>query len=227
MGSLIAQLIKQAEDMVVIAAAEHAAHPLYGQKIDQGAGPQVVTVDELDLSEVDVLVDFTLPVTSLKALRLAERGGCAFVSGTTGLTAEQRDIVRGAASNIALVHSPNMAPGVNFFFHAVQGLSRQLGPEYGVEVVEIHHRHKVDAPSGTAKRLVELIGRDVPCHSLRLGEVVGEHQVHFAAHGERITLTHQAESREAFAQGALCAIRFIAGKKTGFFDMSQVLALPS
>ena len=109
----------------------------------------------------------------------------------------------------------------------MQALSRQLGPDYGVEVVEIHHRHKVDAPSGTAKRLLEFIGRDAPCHSLRIGEVVGEHQVHFAALGERITLTHQAESREAFAQGALRAIRFIAGKEAGFFDMSQVLALSS
>jgi len=188
---------------------------------------QVVTVDELDLTAVDVLIDFTTPETCLRALAMAERVSCAFVSGTTGLTALQVESMRGAANKIPIVHSPNMAPGVNIFFHAVQGLSRQLGPEYGVEVVEIHHRHKVDAPSGTAKRLLEVIGRDAPCHSLRIGEVVGEHQVHFAALGERITLTHQAESREAFAQGALQAIRFIAGKKDGFFTMSQVLGLPS
>jgi len=227
MGSLIAQLINQTEDIVVIAAAEQATHPLSGQMLGLGRTLQVVPVDELDLTAVDVLVDFTSPETCLRALAMAEKGSCAFVSGTTGLTALQREIVRGAANNIPIVHAPNMAPGVNIFFHAVQALSRQLGPDYGVEVVEIHHRHKVDAPSGTAKRLLEFIGRDVPCHSLRIGEVVGEHQVHFAALGERITLTHQAESREAFAQGALRAIRFIAGKEAGLFDMSQVLALPS
>ena len=225
MGSLIAKLIDQTADIVVTQAAEQATHPLCGQKLDLVARPQVTTLDELDLTAVDVLVDFSSPATCLKALAVAEKVGCAFVSGTTGLTGEQLNIVRAAACNIPIVHSPNMALGVNVFFHAVAGLARHLGKEYEVEVVEIHHRYKVDAPSGTAKRIVDFIGRDVPCHSLRIGEVVGEHQVHFAAHGERITLTHQAETREAFAQGVLCALRFIAGKQAGFYDMSHVLAL--
>lgn len=225
MGSLIAKLINQTKDMVVVAAAEQVNHPLCGQILDSSLRPQIKKLEELDLGSVDVVIDFTSPETCLQTSLLAQNSGCRLVSGTTGLSPEQLSVLRERSRHIPIVHSPNMARGVNVFFHAVSILSRHFGPEYGIEVVEIHHQHKKDSPSGTAKRVVDLIGRSVPCHSLRIGEVVGEHQVHVAGHGERLVLTHQAETREAFALGALLAVRFVIKQQKGLFDMWQVLDL--
>jgi len=225
MGSLIARLMSESRDITLVAAAELSSHPVCGQYLSEHQGIKVMTLGQLSLESVDVVIDFTVPDTCLKTMQAAKQAGCRVVSGTTGLSAEQMEEVREIAKQIPVVHSPNMARGVNVFFHAVKMICSHISEEYGIEVVEIHHKHKKDAPSGTAKRLVEMIGRTVPCHSLRLGEVVGEHQVHFAAQGERLVLTHQAESREAFAQGALQAVRFVVKKEPGLYDMQQVLGL--
>lgn len=223
MGSLIAKLINTTPDICVVTATEHPDHPLFGTALPFKNGPQVGSMESLDLGSVDVIVDFTIPEVCMEVLRKATAARCAVVSGTTGLSSEQAEYVRQVAEAVPVLWSPNMSLGVNLFFRAIQSISRQLGNAYDAEVVEIHHRHKKDAPSGTAKRILELIGKPAPCHSLRMGDVVGEHQVHFAGQGERIILTHQAESRETFARGVLAAIRFICGKPPGLYTMFDVL----
>lgn len=223
MGSLISRLIDQTSDICVLTATEHADHHLLGTTLAVQGSPRVVTMDQLDLTSVDAVVDFSIPEVCIEAIHLAKNSGCAVVSGTTGLSAEQMLRVREAAESVPVLWSPNMSLGVNLFFRTISNVSRQLGDDYDVEVVEIHHRHKKDAPSGTAKRILELLGREAPCHSLRVGDVVGEHQVHFAGQGERIILTHHAESRETFARGVLAAIRFICSSSKGLYTMFDVL----
>jgi len=223
MGSLIAKLISQTTDIQVVAASEQPGNPLVGTVLDMPGSAKVEQGDRLDLSKAQVLVDFTTPANTLNMLRRAKEAGCAAVVGTTGFTPSETMEITEIAKNIPVLFSPNMSIGVNVFFRSVAALAKQLDSSYDIEVVELHHRHKKDAPSGTAKRLIELIGRDVPCHSLRIGGVVGEHQVHFAGNGERIILTHQAENRETFAQGALLAIRFICRQSPGLYTMFDVL----
>ena len=222
MGSLIAKLVGQATDLRVEIATEQAGQPLVGQVLDLPGNPIVREGLNVDLSTVDTVVDFTVPSSTMKVLRQAQLKKCAAVVGTTGFSPEQMAEIYTIAEDIPVLLSPNMSIGVNMFFRTVQDLTKRL-EGYDVEVIEIHHHHKKDAPSGTAKRIIEMIGREVPCHSLRLGGVVGEHQVHFAGNGERITLTHQAESRETFAQGALLAIRFICQQSPGLYTMFDVL----
>jgi len=225
MGSLIARLIIESNDIVLVSAAEHSSHPLLGQFIPKSQGVKILTLEQLDLAAVDVVIDFTGPETCLKIMNAAVLANCAVVSGTTGLSAQQLDEMRDIAQKIPVVHSPNMARGVNLFLHTLKTICQHISEDYGILVVDIHHQHKKDAPSGTAKRIVETIGREVPCHSLRLGEVIGEHQVHFATKGERIVFTHQAESRESFAHGALHAARYVVKRPPGLYDMHQVLGL--
>jgi len=222
MGSLIAKLVGQATDLRVEIATEQAGQPLVGQVLDLPGNPIVREGLNVDLSTADTVVDFTVPSSTMKVLRQAQLKKCAAVVGTTGFSPEQIAEIYTIAEDIPVLLSPNMSIGVNMFFRTVQDLTKRL-EGYDVEVIEIHHHHKKDAPSGTAKRIIEMIGREVPCHSLRLGGVVGEHQVHFAGNGERITLTHQAESRETFAQGALLAIRFICQQSPGLYTMFDVL----
>ena len=152
------------------------------------------------------------------------------VIGTTGLSDAQQGLLRAASSAVPILYSPNMSVGVNVLFELAQVAARRLGPAYDVEVVESHHHAKKDAPSGTAKRLAELLaaarlhpGKAVPIHSVRAGQIVGDHTVILAGPSERLELTHRAQVRELFAEGALRAARFIVTQPPGLYEMSHVL----
>jgi 4-hydroxy-tetrahydrodipicolinate reductase len=153
----------------------------------------------------------------------------ALVIGTTGHTEHEREVVRGLVSMIPVVWSANFSTGVNVLFWVTGKVADIAGTEWEVEIVETHHTAKKDAPSGTAKRLQEILkqarGKDAPAHALRIGDVVGDHAVAFGTVGERIELTHRASSRETFARGALRAAKWAVAQKPGLYDMQNVLGL--
>jgi 4-hydroxy-tetrahydrodipicolinate reductase len=201
------------------------------------------------LQGANVLVDFTRPEPSLAYLEACRQAGVGMVIGTTGFSAAQKETIAVAANDIPIVFAPNMSVGVTLLINLVQSAAKVLSEGYDIEIIEAHHRHKVDAPSGTALRLGEAaaaaLGRDlVQCAiygregvtgerdpstigfaTVRGGDVVGDHTVLFAGTGERVELTHKASSRATFALGALRAAKFLAGKKNGLFDMQDVLGL--
>jgi 4-hydroxy-tetrahydrodipicolinate reductase len=201
------------------------------------------------LKGADVLVDFTRPEPSLIYLAACQKAGVNMVIGTTGFTSEQKALIANAAKDISVVFAPNMSVGVTLLINLVQAAAKVLNEGYDIEVIEAHHRHKVDAPSGTALRLGEAaasaLGRNLEACAIygregvtgerdpstigfatvRGGDVVGDHTVLFAGIGERVELTHKASSRSTFALGALRAAKFMQGKKSGLFDMQDVLRL--
>ena len=181
----------------------------------------------------DVLVEFTAPAVTMDHVRIARTLRKPMVIGTTGLSAAQRAALKSAARLIPIIVSPNMSVGVNVLFELAQLAATRLGRTFDVEVVESHHRHKKDAPSGTAKRLAELLASArkqpagaIPVHAVRAGDIVGDHTVILAGPAERLELTHRAHGREVFARGALRAAQFVVGRKPGLYDMSDVLASP-
>lgn len=201
------------------------------------------------LQGANVLVDFTRPEASMAYLEACRRAGVGMVIGTTGFSLAQKEAIAAAAKDIPVVFAPNMSVGVNLLIDLVQAAAKVLAEGYDIEIIEAHHRHKVDAPSGTALRLGEAaaaaLGRDlaqcavygregvtgerdpstIGFATVRGGDVVGDHTVLFAGIGERVELTHKASSRATFALGALRAAKFLAGKKSGLFDMRDVLSL--
>ncbi|MGZ5651374.1 MAG: 4-hydroxy-tetrahydrodipicolinate reductase [Usitatibacter sp.] len=201
------------------------------------------------LKNADVLIDFTRPAGTLEHVRACHAAKRAMVIGTTGFEPEQLAEIREAAKSIPIVMAPNMSVGVNVMFKLVEMASRALGPDYDVEVFEMHHRKKVDAPSGTALKLGELAAwaRDTTLakdgvftrHGVtgerktgaigfsvaRGGDVVGDHTVFFAGPGEHIEITHRSSSRATYAQGAMRAAKFLAGKPPGLYDMDDVLGM--
>lgn len=242
------------ERLALAAATARAGAAAVGRDAGEVAGVGalgVVVVDALaDVRDrFDVLVDFTTPEATLANLDVCREAGKRMVVGTTGFTAEQRAVLGEAARRIALVLAPNMSVGVNLCFKLVELAAGVLGDEVDIEIVEAHHRHKVDAPSGTAVRLGEIIaqalGRDlrtcavygregrtgprarttIGFETIRAGDIVGEHTVLFAGEGERMELTHRASSRMTFARGALRAARWVAGREPGLYDMQDVLGL--
>jgi 4-hydroxy-tetrahydrodipicolinate reductase len=177
----------------------------------------------------DVVVDFSTREATAMIAKLCADHKKALVIGTTGHNDHEKKIVRGLTEMIPIVWSANFSTGVNALFWTTQKLAEILGKRFDVEIVEVHHTAKKDAPSGTAKRLQEILkqvrGRDVPAHALRLGDVVGDHTVSFASAGERLELTHRATSRETFARGALRAAKWGVKQKPGLYDMQDVLGL--
>lgn len=204
---------------------------------------------ETALSKADCLIDFTRPEGTMKHLEVCRKRGVHMVIGTTGMNTEQKLAVQDASRDIPIVFAPNMAVGVNLVFKLLDTAARILNEGYDVEIVEAHHRHKVDAPSGTALRMGEVVaaalGRDladcavygregvtgerpgmqIGFATVRGGDIVGDHTVMFIGTGERVEITHKASSRMHFAQGALRAGRFLRGKTRGLFDMQDVLGL--
>jgi len=251
MGARIAALASGDPEIILAGAVEQAGHPAVGRSLRElGIAPNdcVVTADvDSVAAECDVLIDFTAPAASLQAAAAAAGAGCALVVGTTGFSPADKSEFDRRVAGIACIHAPNMSVGVNLLFDMVGDVARRLGSEYDVEIVEMHHRHKADAPSGTAARLAELVaaardsrpdetvvhgrsGRpgerpsgEIGVHALRGGSVVGEHRVIFASPSERIELGHHAESRDTFAAGALRAAKFVAGRTPGFYTMHDVL----
>jgi 4-hydroxy-tetrahydrodipicolinate reductase len=211
--------------------------------IDQGDN----ILDLIDRS--DALIEFTHHYLSVGFAETAAAHGKALVIGTTGHTAPERHAIEAAAARIPIVFAPNFSIGVNLLFYLTQIAAGVLGENFDREIVEMHHRHKLDAPSGTARRLGEILAkasggnyeeltrhgrhgdvgarprRVIGMHALRGGDVVGDHTVHFAANGERIELTHRASSRDTFATGALRAARWACAQKPGLYSMQDVLGL--
>jgi len=207
--------------------------------------------DDIDaaLSKADCLIDFTRPEGTMRHLEVCRKRGVHMVIGTTGMNAEQKLAIQDAARDIPIVFAPNMAVGVNLVFKLLDTAARILNEGYDVEIVEAHHRHKVDAPSGTALRMGEVVaaalgrsldecavyGREghtgerpatqIGFATVRGGDIVGDHTVLFAGTGERVEITHKAASRMPYALGSIRAARFLRGKTSGLYDMQDVLGL--
>jgi len=209
------------------------------------AGVEVTADLAKALHACDVVVDFTNPKSALEHVAACATAGRAAIVGTTGFTADELALAKKAADAIPLIISPNMSAGVNLMFRIVEEVARSLA-DFDAEIVEIHHNKKKDSPSGTAAKLAEAIAKarpgsavvhgreglvgarksgEIGMHSLRGGDVTGEHTVIFAGEGERFELTHRAHSRRTFARGTIKAIRFIHGKKPGLYTMADVLGL--
>jgi len=247
MGSRILAALREEKDLAVTGVFERPGSEHVGR--DAGGIAIVAGIDDALGKGADVVIDFTVPSASLQHASVCAARGVALVIGTTGFTAEQKEDLRAAARRIPLLLAPNMSVGVNVLFRLVAEGARALGSAYEVEIVEMHHRAKRDAPSGTALRLAEIAAEalgarpeqsfvyarqgdvgprkkgSIGLQSLRGGDVVGEHSVYFLADGERLQLTHEATSRDNFARGAIRAARWLAGRKPGFYDMQDVLGL--
>ncbi len=254
MGSRIVALLKEAEDLRLVAALERPGHPVLGRDAGEAAGVGLsgvpITADAGAALEAGrVLVEFTSPEATLEHLRLAAARGGRAVVGTTGFAKAALAEIDTLARRVPILLSPNMSVGVNLAFRLLAQMASVLGEEYDVEITEIHHRGKKDAPSGTAVRMAEVIaqalGRDlakvgvygrqgitgertrseIGIQALRAGDVVGEHTVVFGGLGERLELIHRAHSRDTFARGALRAVRFITAAAPGLYSMQDVLGL--
>jgi 4-hydroxy-tetrahydrodipicolinate reductase len=254
MGNRLVALLQEDKELRLVAALEAPGHPALGRDAGEAAGVGRLTVPitadaEAALGKDRILIEFSVPEASLAHARLVARQGGRAVIGTTGFTPAQREELAAIGRNIAILVAPNMSVGVNVAFRILADMARMLGDDYDVEIVETHHRFKKDAPSGTALRMAEVVaealGRDlaktavydrhdklaersrkeIGMAALRSGDVVGEHTVSFGALGERLELTHRAQSRDNFARGALRAARFIAAAKPGLYTMQDVLGL--
>jgi len=182
------------------------------------------------LAGADAVVDFSAREATLAVSQLAARHRKALVIGTTGHSDAERQDIRAAIAGIPVVWTANFSTGVNLLFWLSRQAAGVVGPAWDVEVSETHHTAKMDAPSGTAKRLQEILaetreGREVPAHALRIGDVVGDHTVTFGTAGERLELTHRASSRDTFARGALRAAKWAVRQKPGLYDLQDVLGL--
>jgi len=253
MGKTLIEAITEVDDLKLSAALEQPG----SQALFQDAGALLGTscgvpinsnpIDALKTS--DVLIDFTRPAGTLTYLEACRELNIKMVIGTTGFTAAEKKLIQDAANEIAIVFAPNMSIGVNVLFKLLEVATAALQDGYDIEIIEAHHRHKVDAPSGTALRMGEVIaqisnrqleqvaiyGRQgqagerasdtIGFSTIRGGDIVGDHTALFAGIGERIEITHKASSRKTFATGALRAARFLATQKCGLFDMQDVLGL--
>lgn len=211
MGQRIVALAREADDLDVVG------------EVDEG--------DSLDtvIEAADAVIDFSTASASGENARVAAEHNKPIVIGTTGLSGEQESLIRAASERTAVIYAPNMSVGVNVMWKIAETASRALGGGYSVDVEETHHVHKLDKPSGTAKKLIEVVSRDhpegVPCNSIRRGEVVGDHTIRFSTPYETIEITHNAKKRDVFAQGALTAARWVVGKPAGLYGMDDVLNL--
>jgi 4-hydroxy-tetrahydrodipicolinate reductase len=225
MGQRIINLAKLDKEFKVVVLIEMANHPNIGVKID---GIDIVNSSE-DIKKADVLIEFTSPVATLGHLNDCLKYKKPMVIGTTGLTAEQKNKIKAASKKIPIVFSPNMSLGVNLLFWLVKEAADKLSKDYKVGIAEAHHVHKKDAPSGTAKQLVQIIkesgGQEIrDIKSIREGEIIGDHEICFESEKDIIKLSHSAKTRDIFAQGALVAARFIAKKDKGLFDIQNILS---
>ena len=254
MGRSLIQAVSESEGLSLGAATERAGNPLLGRDAGELAGVEplgVALVEDLPsvIDRFDVLIDFTAPAATLAHLEICRQAGKRMVIGTTGFSEAEKQQLAAAAGQIGIVFAPNMSVGVNLCFKLLEMAARVLGDDADVEIIEAHHRHKVDAPSGTALRMGEVIaetlGRDlqqcavygregrtgprdgatIGFETIRAGDVVGEHSVWFAMEGERVEIAHKATSRMNFARGAVRAADWIASRQPGLYDMQDVLGL--
>lgn len=187
---------------------------------------------EPEIKKCDVLVEFTTPQATMEHLAIAEKLKKGMVIGTTGLAQNENDAIKKASKNIPIVMSPNMSVGVNLLFKLCQDAARTLPKKYKISIKEVHHVHKKDSPSGTAKRLADVVAAErkisageIPIEAVREGEVVGEHKIVFDSEVETLELFHSAKTRDMFAEGAIKAAKFLADKKSGLYSMRDVLGI--
>ncbi len=253
MGKTLLESVLQSDDLMLHAALEHSASAQLGKDagelIGGTCGVKITADVAAALEGADVLIDFTRPEGTLLHLDICQKLGVNMVIGTTGFTAQQKAQLGTAAQHIGIVFAPNMSVGVNLIFKLLEMASKVLSHGYDIEIIEAHHRHKVDAPSGTALGMGEVIaktlGRDLSLcavygrqgvtgerdpstigfATVRGGDIVGDHTVLFAGTGERIEITHKASSRATFALGALRAARFLQANAAGLYDMQDVLGI--
>ena len=253
MGRMLIEALRASDDMVLAGALDVAASPAIGSDatafLGHASGVAITADLRTGLKDSDVLIDFTRPEGTLAHLALCCELGVKAVIGTTGFTEPQKAEIAACAQRTAIVMAPNMSVGVNVTLKLLQMAAKAMATGYDIEIIEAHHRHKVDAPSGTALKMGEVIadalGRDlkdcavyaregvtgerdpssIGFATIRGGDIVGDHTVLFAGIGERIEITHKSSSRATYAQGSLRAVRFLADRKTGMFDMFDVLGL--
>ena len=253
MGRMLVEAVLAAPDLQLAGALDVADSPALGQDAGAFAGRHtgVAITSDLDtgLANAQVLIDFTRPAGTLLHLAACRRLGVKAVIGTTGFSPEQKAAITTHAAHTSVVFAPNMSVGVNVVLKLLDQAARALSQGYDIEVIEAHHRHKVDAPSGTALQMGEVLaaalGRDlkdcavyaregvtgerdpstIGFSAIRGGDIIGDHTVLFAGTGERIEISHKSSSRAGYAQGSLRAARFLAGHATGLFDMNDVLGL--
>ncbi len=253
MGQMLIEAVKNSGDCQLGGALDVAASPAIGTDASAFSGHASGVLIQSDIREglknASVLIDFTRPEGTMAHLAACREMGVKLVIGTTGFSDAQKAEIAAASKDIAIVMAPNMSVGVNVTLKLLEMAAKAMSTGYDIEIIEAHHRHKVDAPSGTALKMGEVIagalGRDlkdcavygregitgerdpstIGFAAIRGGDIVGDHTVLFAGTGERIEITHKSSSRETYAQGSLRAARFLAGRKTGLFDMFDVLNL--
>jgi 4-hydroxy-tetrahydrodipicolinate reductase len=254
MGKALVEACAREEGLSLGAALDRADSPALGRDAGEVAGIGATGVKigadlTAALAASDVLIDFTAPSATMTHLAACRAAGRRLVIGTTGFTPEQREEIAAAAGDIAIVMAPNMSVGVNLCFKLLDIAARVLGDTADVEIIEAHHRHKVDAPSGTALRMGEVVaealgrnlaecavyGREghtgprdratIGFETIRAGDIVGDHRVMFASEGERVEIVHIASSRMTFAAGAMRAAAWLSRQPRGLFDMQDVLGL--
>lgn len=253
MGHMLIEAVSGADDLALVAALDVAGSPAIGKDATAflGTASGVAITDDLQaaLSQAQVLIDFTRPEGTLAHLAACRRLGVKAVVGTTGISDAQKAQIAEHAEHIAIVLAPNMSVGVNVVMKLLDMAARAMSQGYDIEIIEAHHRHKVDAPSGTALKMGEVVaqalGRDlkdcavygregvtgerdpstIGFATVRGGDIIGDHTVLFAGTGERIEITHKSSSRAGYAQGSLRAARFLADKPQGLFGMDEVLGL--
>ncbi len=254
MGKTILEVCQETEDVSIGAAIEYQGSPFIGVDAGELAGIGRIDIPVSDdirpvTDQFDVLIDFTVATSVASNIEKCARAGKRMVIGTTGLGVKERDLIEKTAGKTAIVFAPNMSIGVNLCFKLLEMAARVIGDDTDIEIIEAHHRHKKDAPSGTALRMGEVIagtlGRDlkqcavygregitgerdkktIGFETIRAGDIVGEHTVMFASNGERVEITHKATSRKTFAAGAVRAAQWIFTREKGLYDMQDVLGL--
>lgn len=250
MGRRVAHFAFQEPEIEVVAGLEAFSHPDIGKDLGQALGEGVRNTKifgqpEEAITLADVVVEFTNPQATLEHIKLVTKLNKKIVIGTTGFDHGQIKQIEDSSQKIPILISPNMSIGVNVIFKVLPLLTKLLAWDYDIEIVELHHNKKKDAPSGTAKKIAQIIkdirkelkfiyGREgstclrdkseLGIHALRLGDIVGEHKIIFAGNDERIELTHSAGSRDIFARGAILAIKYLKDKKYGLYTMEDVLS---
>ncbi|HWI81229.1 4-hydroxy-tetrahydrodipicolinate reductase [Ramlibacter sp.] len=253
MGHMLIEALRASDDCQLAGAIDIPSSPAIGNDaaafLGHASGVPVQSDARAALAQAQVLIDFTRPEGTMAHLQACRERGVKMVIGTTGFSEGQKAQIADAARDIAIVMAPNMSVGVNVTLKLLEMAAKALATGYDIEVIEAHHRHKVDAPSGTALKMGEVIahalGRDlkdcgvyerhghtgerdpstIGFATIRGGDIVGDHTVLFAGTGERIEITHRSASRATYAQGSLRAVRFLAGQRSGLFDMFDVLGL--
>lgn len=253
MGRMLIEATLQDNAMSLVAAVDQADSSALGKDagelVGRPCGVSITSDVDAAIAQADCLIDFTRPAGTLEHLQQCRRHRVAMVIGTTGFDAAGKQAIVDAAKDIPVVFAPNMSVGVNVVFKLLETASHILGETYDVEIVEAHHKHKIDAPSGTALRMGEVVaqalGRDlkecalygregvtgerdqatIGFATVRGGDIVGDHTVMYCGIGERVEISHKASSRMPYALGSLRAARFLTGKSHGLFDMQDVLGL--